>query len=147
MKAFTMRALVAVTIAGTLSSVAWADNDEHGRKCDSTTLKGSYVFSASGFTIIPGGVPQPKTIVELIDFHGNGALTVTGGTLSLNGTIITIPPNGAGNYTVEPDCTGTVSFNPLPSFNLVVEVDGKSGWMIQALPNLSVFQGTLTRRK
>jgi hypothetical protein len=146
MKAFTMRALIAVTIAGTLSSVAWADNEGQGRKCDSTTLKGSYVFSASGFNIV-AGVAQPKTIVELIDFHGNGALTVSGGTLSNNGSIIPIAPNGAGNYTVDPDCTGTVSFIPAPSFNLVVEVDGKSGWMIQTGPTPSVFQGTLTRRK
>jgi hypothetical protein len=145
MKAVTMQAVIAVTIAGALSNVAWAGNDEHGRRCDSTTLQGSYVFSASGFTIV-GGVAQPKTILELIDFHGNGALTVTGGTLSLNGTIIPIAPNGAGNYTVDPDCTGTVSFIPTPNFNLVVEADGKSGWMIQSTSG-SVFQGTLTRRK
>jgi hypothetical protein len=145
MKAFTIRALIAVTIAGTLSNVAWADNDEHGRRCDTATLKGSYVFSATGFNIV-GGVAQPKAIVELIDFHGNGALTVTGGTVSINGVITQIAPNGVGNYTVESDCTGTIAFIPGPSFNLVVEVDGKSGWMIQSNPN-SVFQGTLTRRK
>ena len=146
MKAFTMRTLIAVTIAGTLSNVAWADNEGHGRKCDSTTLKGSYVFSASGFNIV-GGVAQPKTIVELIDFHGNGALTVTGGTVSINGAIMPIAPNQPGNYGVDPDCTGTVNFIPGPNFNLVVEVDGKSGWMIQTGPNPAVFQGTLTRRK
>ena len=146
MKALTMRTLIALATVAAMTSVTRAENGDHERQCDSSKLKGSYVFSASGFTIV-GGVAQPKTIVELIDFHGNGALTVTGGTLSLNGTIIPIAPNQPGNYTVDPDCTGTVNFIPAPNFNLVVEVDGKSGWMIQSNPPGSVFQGTLTRRK
>lgn len=145
MKALTMRILLALAIVAATTGVTRADNDDHGRHCDSTTLKGSYVFSATGFNIV-GGVAQPKTIVELIDFHGNGALTVTGGTVSINGVITQIAPNGVGNYTVASDCTGTIAFIPGPSFNLVVEVDGKTGWMIQSNPN-SVFQGTLTRRK
>lgn len=145
MKALTMRTLLALALVSATTSVTRADDDDHERHCDSTKLKGSYVFSATGFNIV-GGVAQPKTIVELIDFHGNGALTVTGGTVSINGVITQIAPNGVGNYTVESNCTGTIAFIPGPSFNLVVEVDGKTGWMIQSNPN-SVFQGTLTRRK
>ena len=145
MKALTMRTLIAVATVAAMTSVTRAEQEDHEGKCGSKTLKGSYVFSATGFNIV-AGVAQPKTIVELIDFHGNGALTVTGGTVSINGVIIPIAPNGPGNYTVDPDCTGTISFIPGPRFNLVVEVDGKSGWMIQSDPN-TVFQGTLTRRK
>src|SRR5215208_7441594 len=103
MKALTMRTLIAVTLAGTMSTVAWADNGNNENQCDSTTLKGSYIFSASGFNIV-GGVAQPKTIVELIDFHGDGALTVTGGTVSINGGVAPIAPGGSGNYIVDADC-------------------------------------------
>lgn len=145
MKALMMRMLLAVMFAGVISGGARADNNGQGPQCDEKTLKGSYVFTASGFNIV-GGVAQPKAIVELIDFHGDGALTVTGGTVSVNGVITQIAPGGAGNYTLGPDCNGTLNFIPFPNFSLFVERDGKSGWMIQTNPN-SVFQGTLTQRK
>lgn len=141
----SMRTLSAVTFAGVVSSVAWADNNGRGPECDSATLKGEYVFTASGYNIV-SGVAQPKTILELIEFHGDGALTVLGGTISINGTVTQVAPNGAGNYTLGPDCNGTLNFIPLPNFSLFVERDGKSGWMFQTNPN-SVFQGTLTQRK
>jgi hypothetical protein len=53
--------------------------------CDLHTLRGSYVFAASGYNIV-AGVPQPKAIVELIDFNGDGTLTVPGGAVSINAT-------------------------------------------------------------
>ena len=136
--------LMAVVFAVAMTGGARADNEDQG-KCDSRTLKGSYVFTASGFNIV-AGTAQPKAIVELIDFHGDGTLTVTGGTVSINGAITQIAPNGVGNYTLEPGCVGTLAFIPGPSFNIVVEKDGKSGWMIQNNPN-SVFQGTLALRR
>ena len=37
MKALTMRTLIAVTLAGEMSSVAWADNGNNENQCDSTT--------------------------------------------------------------------------------------------------------------
>ena len=141
----SMRTLSAVTFAGVVSSVAWADNNGRVPECDSATLKGEYVFTASGYNIV-SGVAQPKTILELIEFHGDGALTVLGGAISINGTVTQVAPNGAGNYTLGPDCNGTLNFIPLPNFSLFVERDGKSGWMFQTNPN-SVFQGTLAQRK
>ena len=145
MKALTMGILLAVTLAGVTASVASADNNGQGPVCDSATLRGEYVFTARGFNIV-AGVAQPKAIVELIEFHGDGALTVLGGTVSVNGVIAQIPPNGTGNYSLGPDCNGTLSFIPAPNFTLFVERDGTSGWMMQTNPN-SVFQGTLEQRK
>ena len=144
MKALTMRSLLAIAIAVTMTSGAGAGNDENAQRCDVNKLKGSYVLTASGF-LISGGVPLPKAIVELIDFNGDGTLTVTGGTLSVNGVVSQIQP-GIGNYTVEADCTGTIQFIPFPSFSLVVETDGKSGWVMQTSQG-NVFPGTLTRRR
>jgi hypothetical protein len=145
MKVLTMRTLIAVALTVAMTGAASAENEDRGKPCGSTTLKGSYVFTASGFTIV-GGVGQPKAIMELIDFNGDGTLTVPGGVLSVNGNIIPIAPNGVGNYTVGPDCTGTLVFTPGPNFSFVVDSDGKSGVMIQTNPT-NVFQGTLTRRK
>jgi hypothetical protein len=145
MKALTMGALLAVTFAVVMTNGARADNNGVGPVCDSATLSGEYVFTARGFNIM-GGVPQPKAIVELIEFHGDGALTVLGGTISNNGGVNAIPPGGAGNYTLGPDCNGTLNFIPAPNFSLFVERDGKSGWMIQTNAN-TVFQGTLEQRK
>jgi hypothetical protein len=144
MKVLTLGTLVAVTITVAMAGGARAQNNDQGRHCDTTTLRGPYVFAASGFNIV-AGVAQPKAIVELIDFHGDGSLTVTGGTVTINGVIAQIAPNGAGNYTLDPDCNGTLAFIGGPSFNIFIG-DGKSGWMIQNNPN-SVFQGTLTRRR
>ena len=57
------------------------------RACTERTLRGSYVFSASGFNIV-GGVQQPKAIVEVIVFNGDGTLDVPAATVSLNGLIV-----------------------------------------------------------
>lgn len=145
MKALTIGILLVVLFAGVMASAARPDNNGQGPQCDSATLRGEYVFTARGFNIV-GGVAQPKAIVELIDFYGDGALGVLGGTASINGAILQIAPGGAGNYILGPDCNGTLSFTSGPSFSLFVERDGKGGWMMQTNPN-SVFQGTLEQRK
>lgn len=147
MRTWTMRTLIAVMFAGVISSAAWADNSGQGQgsQCDEKTLRGSYVFTARGYNIV-GGVAQPKAIVELIDFHGDGTLSVPGGTVSANGVITQIAPNGFGTYVLGPDCNGTLTFMPGPGFSLFVDRDGKRGWMMQTNPN-TVFQGMLEQRK
>jgi hypothetical protein len=146
MKAVTMGIVLAVTFAGVMASSARADNNGVGPVCDSATLRGEYVFTARGYNISAAGVPQPKAIVELIEFHGTGTLGVLGGTVSINGGITQIAAGGVGNYTLGPDCNGTLSFIAGPSFSLFVQRDGKSGWMIQTGAP-AVFQGTLEQRK
>ena len=110
--------------------------------CTVRTLRGSYVFSATGFNIV-GGVQQPKAIVEVIAFHGDGTLGVPAATVSLNGVIIRSLPS-SGTYTVEDDCTGTITLNG-PTFDIFVSRDGDDISMIQTNPN-TVFQGRATRR-
>ena len=110
--------------------------------CTVRSLRGSYVFSATGFNIV-GGVPQPKAIVEVIVFQGDGTLDVSAATVSLNGVIIRSLPS-SGSYTVEDGCTGTVTLNG-PTFDIVVSKGGDDISMIQTNPN-TVFQGLATRR-
>jgi hypothetical protein len=142
----TMRTLIAGTMALLMTGAAGAQTGDQDNQCSVKTLKGSYVLTASGYTIA-GGVAQPKAIVELIEFNGDGTLTVSGGTLSNNGAIIPIAPNGIGDYQIGPDCNGSLVFIPGPSFNLYIERDGKGGWAIQTGPGANVFLGALTRRK
>ena len=111
------------------------------RTCTERTLRGSYVFSASGFNIV-GGVQQPKAIVEVIVFHGDGTLDVPAATVSLNGAIIR-SPQSVGTYTVEDDCSGTITFNG-PTYDMFLSKDADDLSMIQTNPN-TVFQGLATR--
>jgi hypothetical protein len=109
--------------------------------CGLHTLRGSYIFAASGYNIV-AGVPQPKAIVEPIDFNGDGTLVVPAATVSINGNI-SRSAGGVGVYTLDGECRGTVTLAG-PSFDIFIEPTGKQGWMIQTNPN-TVFQGTITR--
>jgi hypothetical protein len=57
-----------------VTGVAQASDDDEGA-CSVATLRGLYVFAASGYNIV-GGAAQPKAILESIRFDGNGTLTV-----------------------------------------------------------------------
>ena len=68
MKTLTKRGLIGVAMVFGMSGLALADD---GKACTVQTLRGSYLFAASGFNIV-AGVAQPKAIVEGIDFNGDG---------------------------------------------------------------------------
>jgi hypothetical protein len=142
MKTLMWRILVSTAMV--LSVCTLAQAAKSGSQCSLKTLRGTYVFSATGFNII-AGVAQPKAIVEVIEFHGDGTLSVGAVTLSVNGVIGRVPPGGVGLYTVENDCSGTITFEG-PTFDIVVSRDGDTISMIQTNPN-TVFQGTATRRE
>ena len=138
LKRLTRQSLIAATMALGLSGVALADND-----CNLKTLRGSYVFAANGYNIV-SGVAQPKTIVEVIDFNGDGTLSVPAATRSVNGVIARTPPGGTGSYTVDTGCKGTIAFTGGPSFDIFISPKGETLWMIQTNSD-RVFQGTATR--
>ena len=138
MKRLTRRSLVTAALALGVSGVALADND-----CSLKTLRGSYVFAATGYNIV-AGVAQPVSIVEIIDFNGDGTLSVPAATLSLNGVIVRLPPGGTGSYSVEKDCKGTIAFSSGQSLDIFISPEGRTLWMIQTNSN-TVLQGTATR--
>ena len=150
MKKFTVQIVVACALAAGMWGIASAKNfdrkaafqPQDGRACTSETLRGSYLFAASGFNIVAGAA-QPKAIHEAIEFNGDGTLTVPAVTLSVNGNI-SHPPGAPGDYAVEANCHGTLVFSSGPSFDIVAAIDGKTVWMFQTTPN-TVFQGTATR--
>jgi hypothetical protein len=117
--------------------------------CRTESLKGLYVFSASGHVSI-GGAMAPKAIVELIRFNGDGTLSVPGATRSVNGTVASSPPGGTGTYDLgtpypEQSCWGRLSFAPSgPHFDIFVSPRGDELWMIQTDAG-NVFQGRVTK--
>ncbi len=134
--------MVAVAVLG-MSGIALANDDQDD--CTLKTLRGTYVFAATGYNIV-SGVPQPKAIVEVIEFHGDGTLSVPAATRSVNGVVARTPPGGTGGYTVEAGCAGAISFDGGPSFDAFFSSKGGELWMIQTAPQGgSVFQGTARR--
>ncbi len=122
---FSVAAAMALAVTGVAQAKDYGAGGEH---CSNATLDGLYVFTASGFTNV-SGVAQPKAIVELITFNGDGTITGGAATVSLNGTILhslPTPPGMGGTYTLGADCIGTLQFSgpPKPAFDLYVALKG-----------------------
>src|SRR5205807_1241081 len=86
---------------GIMAAVHAKDNDEDSILCSARGLTGTYLFHASGFNISVTGVPQPKAIVEVFRFDGDGKLTGGAATVSINGTIFhsqSTAPGAGGTY-------------------------------------------------
>jgi hypothetical protein len=125
-------------------------------RCDVDILKGEYVFTATGFTRAPGSPPGtpwvPKAIVEVLHFNGDGTLTTPALALANPfgdlGNVV-VPPAGApGEYSINPDCTGTVRFFDASGVTFFVYVDPPRGdtiTMLQSNPANNVFQGSARR--
>jgi len=99
--------LLAMLLAG-LAAAARAQDAKTG--CSLSTLKGNYSMQAQGTVIAQfPGLPVPpfpfaEVAIDFIDGAGNitGKFTANAGGLVILGTV-------AGTYTVNPDCTGTIS--------------------------------------
>jgi hypothetical protein len=120
-------------------------------------LTGHYVFTASGFTRVPGSVPGtpwvPKAILEILHFNGDGTLTTPAVTVANpfgdSGDVLQPPSGGApSSYRINEDCTGTVLFFDASNVTFKIYIDPPRGdtiWMIQTNPENNVFQGTAQR--
>jgi hypothetical protein len=116
-----------VAVAMTFGTFGTARAQDERNTCGVRTLRGLYLFATHGYNIV-GGVAQPKAI-------------------SINGTILH-SGGGLGVYTVNADCTGTLTFTLGPSFDIFVDASGEELWMIQTGPAVAppaVFEGTAVR--
>src|SRR6059058_76913 len=139
-----MKRLIKMIMGALLAACALVSlADSNGQSVSAQTLRGSYIFATHGWNIV-GGVAVPKAIVEGIRFNGDGTLVSPFATVSINGTIIH-SSGSLGTYTVNTDCTGTLSFTGGASFDIFVEASGRQLWMIQTGPGSPVFEGTVTR--
>jgi hypothetical protein len=96
-----------VLLAFSLSPAALADN----KGCSNASLKGTFAFTGTGFFVAPPALAGPLAEVGTQNFDGRGATTYTA-TLSQNGNIV--PVTATGTYTVNPDCTGTMTVQVAP---------------------------------
>ena len=138
--------------SGLESATAGAEEvEELHRSCSAATVRGLYVFTATGFNVV-NGAAQPKAIIERIQFNGDGTLVLASVTVSINGNIIR-RTGTTGTYDVEADCTGSLMFSDGNFYDLVVTAGGGELSMIQTMqggvpPGVTVgpvFQGKARR--
>jgi len=124
----TPAALVAVAAllgsAGVVPTVRAQNADLEG--CTDATLTGGYGLKFSGF-FTRGTTPAaignftPVAGGGLMTFDGRGGLTDFG-TVSIGGQIVQL--NVSGTYTVNPDCTGTLT-TPAAHLSFVIVRNGR----------------------
>jgi hypothetical protein len=111
---------------GFVASTPAAQASEH-RDCSNATLRGSFGFTSTGTLITtpaPFAGPYAEVGRQTFDGHGNTAATAN---ISANGNIVGVTLQGT--YTVDPDCTGsmTLAVSPLDltvSLYFVIDSNG-----------------------
>jgi hypothetical protein len=139
---FSVPAALAVAVGLALPSITLAGDGHEARECSARTLRGVYLFHASGFNIV-NGAPVPKAIIEKLVFDGEGNVTTPAVSVSINGTIVQPPQGAPGIYTVDADCTGTLTFADAAGvkFDLHIKPGGNEINLLQTNTN-TVMQGT-----
>jgi hypothetical protein len=98
--------------------------------CSVGTLRGLYLWTFDGYENI-GGNLVPKAIMQGTRFNGDGTTFNEFGTVNIGGFIIIDVTGAGGIYTVNPDCTGTMSIPDGPSFNIYVGPGAQKVWTTQ----------------
>jgi hypothetical protein len=102
---FTMVAVTALALA--ISPTAKADD----KGCTNATVQGTFAYTSTGYITAPPAIAGPFAETGTQAFDGKGGTTAAV-TLSQNGNII--PVTVTGTYTVNPDCTGTMTLQVSP---------------------------------
>jgi len=94
----------------------------HDRECTNNTIKGSYAFTIHGQIFTPNGTLVVDGIAKTT-FDGNGNLTQVDA-VAVNGNTLQVWRPGTGTYSVNSDCTGTMTLlNPdQPPLHLAILV-------------------------
>ncbi len=128
--------MMGILLLGTTTLLA---EGPEGGACTIETLRGVYLFDATGFA--PNLLP--KAVVETLTMLGDGTIT-THATANIGGNVIANNAVGTGTYTVNEDCTGTVAFSGGQHFNIYIAPSGKEFHMIQVDAG-HVLAGKVTR--
>lgn len=143
MKSSLFVSVAAALAAGLAMPTSASAAEDDVVTCNLKTLRGVYQFAASGFNIV-NGVAVPKAIIETLVFDGRGNVLTPEISLSFNGNIVQPPQGAPAVYTLEADCTGTLTFGDGIMFDLQVKPYGKAVNMLQTNPG-TVMQGTAER--
>ena len=105
--------------------------------CSQATLNGTYTLNGNG-TI--GGVAVARRGLVTYDGHGNGQSTFTQSNGGFVQKFVAVP----GVYTVNPDCTGSKTFNGTATYDFTVTPDGREiTWIVTN--SGAVFTGNAVR--
>lgn len=108
-------------------------------QCSVATLNGSFGYTGTGTLVSESGA-VPFASVGQITFDGQGNFT-TIRTISQNGTV-SQGVQGGGTYTVNPDCTGTLTFiegiTPSQGTDIVIDDNGNEVRAIATNPGTVV---------
>src|SRR5438874_7208583 len=140
-------ALVSLVAAMALGTSATAGAAADGRVCSVHMLRGLYLWTFDGYENF-GGNFVPKAVMQGLRFNGDGTTFNPFGTVNIGGTVIIDATGGVGTYTVNPDCTGTLSITGAPTFNIYVGPGAQKVWTLETSPNpagLGVSLGTAVR--
>ncbi len=158
MKRIIVLSTVAALMLGVLAAGAVYANNEDGAnkdagnnkgagaKCSEATLDGRYIFAYDGVELKGNKkVPFATAGHEVYDSKGHVKGEYSG---NFGGEIIRNQPI-SGTYTVNPDCTGTVTYTDRTRVDQFISSDGSEIAFVQTNPefvaaNIEV-QGTKTR--
>jgi hypothetical protein len=99
---FRISHILVVMVLAASSEVA-----AHARECADSTIKGTYAFTIHGQILTPGG-PLVVDGIAKTTFHGGRELTQVSA-VAIDGVIPLIWSPSTGTYTVNSDCTGTMT--------------------------------------
>jgi hypothetical protein len=125
MKKVSIRCQVALLLAVSTfyaQSMVAQEHSDKAKECSNATLRGSFGYTSTG-TLLDSFVPPPFAgpfaEVGRQSFDGKGNTDATA-TTSSNGN--PAPVTIEGTYTVNPDCTGSMTLNVSP-FDSTVDAD------------------------
>ncbi len=80
----------------------------HASACSNSTIRGSYAYTIHGQVFLPNGPTLLINGLARTTFDGEGNLTELDA-ISANGNVAPGWVSNTGTYSVNPDCTGTIT--------------------------------------
>jgi len=101
----------------------------HASACSNSTIRGSYAYTIHGQVFLPNGPALLINGLARTTFDGEGNLTELDA-ISVNGNVAPGWVSNTGTYSVNPDCTGTITVTngnqPLIHGQMIVAQSGNT---------------------
>ena len=101
----------------------------HASACSNSTIRGSYAYTIHGQVFLPNGPTLLINGLARTTFDGEGNLTELDA-ISANGNVAPGWVSNTGTYSVNPDCTGTITVTngnqPLVHLQMIVAQSGNT---------------------
>ncbi len=92
----------------TLALIVSSPLMSHASACSNSTIRGSYAYTIHGQVFLPNGFALLIDGIARTTFDGEGNLTELDA-IAANGNVAPGWASNTGTYTVNPDCTGTIT--------------------------------------